>query len=162
MKIENHFMVSQWIPKMQLKRAISKTLRTHWAKHMLFRKRLPEELGRGGEVAITFSSRQISFRWVPIEWGYCLWMLRQRHTQCPRRCIGGCGSSKQPIQSSLDHAFGVCGSSFRYRYTDPTRDQDGGGVVKEHYLKWYFEHIRIYLSPMEGVLILMPQELERR
>ena len=36
----------------------------------------------------------------------------------------------------------------------------GGGVVKEHHLKWYFEHIRIYLSPMEGVLVLMPQELE--
>ncbi len=33
-----------------------------------------------------------------------------------------------------------------------------GGVVKEHYLKWYFEHIRIYLAPMEGILVLMPQE----
>ena len=35
----------------------------------------------------------------------------------------------------------------------------GGGVVKEHYLKWYFEHIRLYLSPMEGILVLMPQEM---
>ena len=33
-----------------------------------------------------------------------------------------------------------------------------GGLVKEHYLKWYFEHIRIYLAPMEGILVLMPQE----
>ena len=33
-----------------------------------------------------------------------------------------------------------------------------GGVVKEHYLKWYFEHIRLYLAPMEGILVLMPQE----
>ena len=35
-----------------------------------------------------------------------------------------------------------------------------GGVVKEHYLKWYFEHIRLYLAPMEGILVLMPQEIE--
>ena len=35
-----------------------------------------------------------------------------------------------------------------------------GGVVKEHYLKWYFEHIRIYLAPMEGMLVLMPQEMD--
>ena len=34
-----------------------------------------------------------------------------------------------------------------------------GGVVKEHYLKWYFEHIRLYLAPMEGILVLMPQEI---
>ncbi len=35
-----------------------------------------------------------------------------------------------------------------------------GGLVKEHYLRWYFEHIRIYLAPMEGILVLMPQERE--
>ena len=35
-----------------------------------------------------------------------------------------------------------------------------GGIVKEHYLKWYFEHIRLHLAPMEGVLILMPQEVD--
>lgn len=34
-----------------------------------------------------------------------------------------------------------------------------GGLVKEHYLKWYFEHIRIHLAPMEGIVVLMPQEV---
>ena len=33
-----------------------------------------------------------------------------------------------------------------------------GGVVKEHYLKWYFEQLRLYRRPIEGILILMPQE----
>ena len=33
-----------------------------------------------------------------------------------------------------------------------------GGIVKEHYLKWYFEHLRQYRRPIEGILVLMPQE----
>ena len=35
-----------------------------------------------------------------------------------------------------------------------------GGTVKEHYLKWYFEHIRLHLAPMEGILVLMPQDID--
>ena len=32
------------------------------------------------------------------------------------------------------------------------------GGVKEHNLLWYFEHIRLHSGPVEGILVLMPQE----
>ena len=32
------------------------------------------------------------------------------------------------------------------------------GIVKEHSLRWYFDHIRTYPRPIEGIMVLMPQE----
>ena len=152
-------MVSQWIPN-AIDKGYLKDITHTLGEHMLCRKRSPDDR-RGERSPSLFHARSVSGGYLS-NGGTVFGCRLQRHTGYSRRRVGGCGSSKQPIQSSLDHAFGVRSSSFRYRCTDSTRDQDGGGVVKEHYLKWYFEHIRIYLSPMEGVLISCPKSWKRR
>ena len=156
----NHFMVSQWIPNAIEKGYLKDITHTLGETHVVSKK-ITRRTWERGEVVITFSSRQISFRWVPIEWEYCL--LDAAFNAIPNIPEGALvvvvrqNNPYNPVW--ITHlGFVVRHSETDVRIRHATKM--GGGVVKEHYLKWYFEHIRIYLSPMEGVLVLMPQELE--
>ena len=129
---------------------------------MLFRKRLPVELGNDGEEDTISFLIQTDFQSVPIEWGSCPSMRLLKQYQKSQRVRFWLSYVEQPLQSVwITHlGFVVRHSENDVRIRHATKM--GGGVVKEHYLKWYFEHIRLYLSPMEGVLVLMPQEQTER
>lgn len=155
----NHFMVSQWIPNAIEKgylKDITHTLgETHVVSKTITRRTWERWRGRHhffltpdqfpvGTYRMGVLSLDAAFEAIPnIPDGALLVIVRQNNPYNP---------------VWITHlGFVVRHSENDVRIRHATKM--GGGVVKEHYLKWYFEHIRIYLSPMEGILVLMPQEL---
>lgn len=155
----NHFMVSQWIPNAIEKgylKDITHTLgETHVVSKTITRRTWERWKGRRhffltpnqfpvGTYRMGVLSLDAAFEAIPdIPDGALLVVVRQNNPYNP---------------VWITHlGFVVRHSENDVRIRHATKM--GGGVVKEHYLKWYFEHIRIYLSPMEGILVLMPQEL---
>lgn len=156
----NHFMVSQWIPNAIEKgylKDITHTLgETHVVSKEITRRTWERWKGRHnffftpdqfpvGTYRMGVLSLDAAFKAISdIPEGALLVVVRQNNPYNP---------------VWITHlGFVVRHSETDVRIRHATKM--GGGVVKEHHLKWYFEHIRIYLAPMEGVLVLMPQELE--
>lgn len=155
----NHFMVSQWIPNAIEKGYLKDITHTLGETHVVSKTITPRtwERWRGrrhfflnldqfpvGTYRMGVLSLDAALKAIPdIPEGALLVVVRQNNPYNP---------------VWITHiGFVVRHSKNDVRIRHATKM--GGGVVKEHYLKWYFEHIRIYLSPMEGVLVLMPQEL---
>ena len=156
----NHFMVSQWIPNAIEKGYLKDITHTLGETHVVSKKitRRTWERWRGrhhffftpdqfpvGTYRMGVLSLDAAFNAIPnIPEGALVVVVRQNNPYNP---------------VWITHlGFVVRHSDTDVRIRHATKM--GGGIVKEHHLKWYFEHIRIYLSPMEGVLVLMPQELE--
>lgn len=157
----NHFMVSQWIPNAIEKGYLTDITHTLGETHVVSKKitRRTWERWRGrhhffvtpdqfpvGTYRMGVLSLDAAFKAIPdIPEGALVVVVRQNNPYNP---------------VWITHlGFVVRHSDTDVRIRHATKM--GGGVVKEHHLKWYFEHIRIYLAPMEGVLILMPQELQQ-
>ena len=155
----NHFMVSQWIPNAIEKGYLKDITHTLGETHVVSKTITPRtwERWRGrrhfflnpdqfpvGTYRMGVLSLDAALKAIPdIPEGALLVVVRQNNPYNP---------------VWITHiGFVVRHSKNDVRIRHATKM--GGGVVKEHYLKWYFEHIRIYLSPMEGVLVLMPQEV---
>jgi hypothetical protein len=157
----NHFMISQWIPNAIDKgylKDITHTLgETHIVSKTITRRTWERWRGRRhfffspdqfpvGTYTMGVLSLDEAFKAIPnIPEGALIVVVRQNNPYNP---------------VWITHlGFVVRHSDTDVRIRHATKM--AGGVVKEHYLKWYFEHIRLYLAPMEGILVLMPQEISQ-
>lgn len=156
----NHFMESQWIPNAIAKgylvdithnvgetHIVSKTLTQHNWERWKSRPKFALDIGqfpvgttKFGVLSLDVAIQSIS----TFPEGALLVIVRQNNPYNPV-WITHLGfvvrSETNPKDVKIRHA---------------TKMSSGG--VKEHNLLWYFEHIRLYSGPMEGILVLMPQE----
>lgn len=154
----NHFMISQWIPNAIQKgylKDITHTLgETHVVSKDITRQNWERWRGRHafhlessdfpvGTYRLGVLSLDVALQAMnDIPDGALILIVRQNNPHNPVWI------------SHLGFVVRYSESDIRIRHATKL----AGGVVKEHHLKWYFEHLRQYRRPIEGILVLMPQE----
>ena len=154
----NHFMISQWIPNAIAKgylRDITHTLgETHVVSKEITRQNWERWRGRHGfeidpsefpvgKYRLGLLSLDAALQAIPnLPEGALILVVRQNNPHNPVWI------------SHLGFVVRHSDTDIRIRHATKL----AGGVVKEHYLKWYFEHLRQYRRPIEGILVLMPQD----
>lgn len=157
-RTRNHFMISQWIPNAVQKGYLKDITHTLGETHVVTKDitRHTWERWRGrhafefspsdfpvGTYRLGVLSLDAALQAVPdIPEGALILIVRQNNPYNPVWI------------SHLGFVVRYSESDVRIRHATKL----AGGIVKEHYLKWYFEHLRQYRRPIEGILVLMPQE----